>query len=311
MDSQLLINHHILERLTGIECLLSQVHYKIFEVQLHGIDTYTAETKPDNFYNLSASANSGVIQLSSSQKRRMRHKRAQKAKSSSLDSVVNVVNATPTQPIIVDDADVSLVVDVAIAESSSHASGDNVANTTSIQPPLTEEMMDSGCIQFNSLVQQQQNSAEGNSCRAFGGSTFHCSPNVARRGHFAPRRRTRLADNTQDIVVGRSTCTTCANSIFGTCFCDGVDWPQCEQCTAAEYTLLMKECHASLSEDEMEPDQCDMGSEDVSDSEPGQCGICGFEYLEHGFNLLHLSGLEPICECCYGDEFGDCEAFDA
>ena len=171
--------------------------------------------------------------------------------------------------------------------------------------------MDSGCNQFNSLVQQQQISAYGNSCRASGGCTYYCSPNVARRSQFAPRRRTRLADSAEEIVMGRITCTTCANPIFGTCFCDGVDWPQCEQCTASEYTLLMKECQATSSEDVMEPDQCDMCSEDASDSEPGRCGICGFEYLNHDFNLLHLSGIEPICECCYGEEFGDGEAYDA
>ena len=301
MDQQSQLMHHILERLSGIECLLSQVHYKVFEAQMYGFDTLPAETKPDIFYNSFASANSGVMTLSSSQKRRKRYKRTQKAKSGNngtgigkiadaagkfeeeLLSLAGFAAGTTT------DAAASLVVDVPFAASSSLVSVVNVANATSTQPIVVEDAILEEHVHIPvtpqqkehvhiPAVQQQVRTPHAQGKVLNGHATVNvCAP---RRAHFAPRRLRQTQTAVNDAAmghvkfrVGRTTCVSCAQNLLVPCFCDDSLWLQCDHCAAIEESLIMKECRESEDSEEGEA-VCDGSSGCYDDDDFGGEVLC-------------------------------------
>ena len=288
MASQSQLMHHILERLAGIECLLSQVHYKVFEAQMYGFDTLAAETRPEIFHNSFANINST---LSSSHKRRLRSKRAKSRRSAvnkiqeehvhipvgqhqehstkvdPLDNGCNQSNTTMsqslTQPLLA-DCDLPVIQEVACTTEEALGSVVNVANVSSSLPLVADApLAASSSHMSSSLVSEVKVANVAN--------TTFCAPRAPRRCQFAPRRL-------------RQTDQTRKSALFS-----GLP---CSHHNAGEV--------ASDTDMEEYPDHDDNFS--------GGCDICGFQYLEFDLQLISQAG-GHICEACFLDEGElDCEA---
>ena len=264
------IMYDVLERLNRMEILLAQVHWRTFATDQISGSTFTHT--PVEQLDPSApgpvecpSPSPSPSTFSSSKKRRLRAAASRRnlwAKASAAmtitsDVIPNAVHDTvpdavydaapgpDVNPQVIPDAIPSpnpdtvtgTVFDVVPDAAPDAISGlvpDAVIDAVTVEDHETSEHM---------LIPevQQQHSGHGNYCRAFGD---HCSPNVARRGHFAPRRRTRLADNAQDVTThGRVNCFSCHDILSATCFCKNEDFYLCHQCFSSWEQSLIREFH--------------------------------------------------------------------